>query len=220
MKSIIYWFTRNHVAANFLMLIVLMVGSGTWFGLRKEIFPETAIDAVTITVAYPNASPVEVEKGVILPIEEALEGIDGLKRVTSTATQNVGAVTVEVETAYDVREVMSDVKTEVDAITNFAEAAEEPILKELVLKGRVLQIAVSADAGERVLREMAVWEGATALHAAVCMGKVEEVRELLARQADPSLRNRLGHTALENACLNYFGGAVPKLITDLLLTAA
>lgn len=155
MKALIYWFTRNHVAANFLMVIILMAGTGTWFRLKKEIFPETAIDAVTISVPYPNATPAEVEKGVILPIEEAIEGIDGIKRTTSTSTQNVGAVTVEVETGFDVREVMSDVKTEVDAITNLAEDTEEPILQELVLKGRVLQVAVSADTDERTLREMA-----------------------------------------------------------------
>jgi multidrug efflux pump subunit AcrB len=155
MKALIYWFTRNHVAANFLMIIILMGGTGTWFRLKKEIFPETAIDAVTISVPYPNATPTEVEKGVILPIEEAIEGIDGIKRTTSTSTQNVGAVTVEVETGYDVREVMSDIKSEVDAITNLADDTEEPILRELVLKGRVLQIAVSADTDERTLREMA-----------------------------------------------------------------
>jgi len=154
MESLIHWFTRNHVAANFLMLVILLVGCSTWFKLRKEIFPETAIDAVTISVPYPNASPEEVEKGVILPIEEAIEGLDGIKRVTSTAAQNTGAITVECETGFDVRDIMSDIKTRIDAITNLAEDAEKPILRELLLKGRVLQIAVSADTDERTLLEM------------------------------------------------------------------
>ncbi len=155
MKGIIHWFSRNHVAANFLMLVVVLAGLYTWFQLRKEIFPEIAIDAVAVRVPYPNASPEDVEEGVVIPIEEAIAGINGVSEINSSAVENVGVVTVEVETGYDVREVMDDIKTQVDAIENFAENAESPILEELVITAQVMSIAVSGDTDERTLRKIA-----------------------------------------------------------------
>ena len=66
------WFTRNHVAGNFLMLVVLVAGFATWFTLKKEIFPEVSIDAVSVSIPYPNATPEETERGVVVPVEEAI----------------------------------------------------------------------------------------------------------------------------------------------------
>ncbi len=155
MESLILWFSRNHVAANFLMLLIVVLGVRTWFGLKKEIFPELSINAVSIAVPYPNATPEEVEKGVIIPIEEAIQDIDGIETIRSVAAQSMGAITVEVATGYDVRNVMSDVKTRVDAVQNIAEEAEEPTLEELIIKAQVMSIAVTADTDERTLRELA-----------------------------------------------------------------
>ena len=155
MEGVINWFSRNHVAANFLMLFILMMGFFTWGSLKKEIFPETGVDAVLITVPYPNAAPEEVATGVCLPIEEAVAEIDGVKRVTSTASESVGIVSVEVDTGFNTRDVMDDVKTRVDAITNFAENAEKPVVEELILKNQVLSVGVVADTDERTLREFA-----------------------------------------------------------------
>ncbi len=155
MENIIYWFAKNHVAANFMMAIILVMGFSTWGKLKKEIFPETAIDAVLINVPFPNASPEEVEKGIVLPIEEAIEDLEGIERITSTAAQGMGAVTVEAASGHDVRDLMDDVKTRVDAIDNFAEEAEEPVLEELIIKANVLSVAVSADTDEATLRRLA-----------------------------------------------------------------
>lgn len=113
------WFTRNHVAGNFLMLVVLIAGFATWFKLKKEIFPDLALDAVSVSIPYPNATPEETERGVVIPVEEAIADLQGIKKVRSTASQNVGVVLVEVETGYNVRNVMGDVKSRVDAIDNF-----------------------------------------------------------------------------------------------------
>ena len=155
MEKIIYWFTRNHVAANLLMIAVMVMGLTTWGKLKKEIFPETSINAVTIQVPFPNATPAEAERGVCVPIEEAIMEVDGIRRLTSTAATNVGVVVAEVENGYDVRNVMDDIKTRVDAIDNFPEEAETPVLEELVLNGQVLSVAISAEADEKSLRTMA-----------------------------------------------------------------
>ncbi len=153
MEKIIKWFSGNHVAANFLMLAVIIAGFSTWFQLRKEVFPETAFDAVVVNVPYPNATPDEVTSGVIIPIEEAVADVEGIKRITSNANRNVGSVTIEVKTGYETRDVMDDVKTKVDAIDNFAENAERPVLEELIVNRQILSLAISGETDEASLRE-------------------------------------------------------------------
>ena len=152
MENAIRWFSKNHVAANFVMLLVLLAGFTTWFKLKKEVFPDISLDAVLIQVPFPNATPEDVEDGIILPVEDAITDVDGVKRVTSTAMESMGAITVEVESGYDVRAVMTDVKTQVDAITNFPENAEKATIEEARLNTQVMSVAVSADVDEKTLR--------------------------------------------------------------------
>ena len=154
MEKTIHWFSKNHVAANFVMLLVLLAGFTTWFKLKKEVFPNISLDAVLVQVPFPNATPEEVEDGVLLPVEDAIADVDGVKRVTSTAMESMGTVTVEVETGYDVREVMTDVKTQVDAISNLPEEAEKAIIEEARLDMQVMSVAVSADVDEKTLRQI------------------------------------------------------------------
>ena len=94
MQKSIKWFSGNHVAANFLMLAVLLAGFAAWFQLRKEVFPETSFDAVIVKVPYPNATPEEVVNGIVIPIEEAIAEVEGIKRVTSSAVRNIGTLTI------------------------------------------------------------------------------------------------------------------------------
>jgi multidrug efflux pump subunit AcrB len=155
MDGMIKWFSRNHVAGNLMMVGVVLAGFLTWFQLKKEIFPETSIDAITVSVPYPNATPEETERGVCIPIEEAIADLQGIKKVRSTASQNIGVVFVEVETGYDVRSVMSDVKSRVDAIDNFPEETEKPVLEEILLKAPVMSVTLAADTDEATLRQLA-----------------------------------------------------------------
>ena len=154
-KGIIFWFSKNHVAANFLMLLVVVIGFGTWPKIKKEIFPEISIDAINISVPYPNATPEEVDKGLIVPIEEAIQDVDGIDTIRSVANQTVASVTVEVANGYNVRNVMDDVNSRVDAIQNLAEEAEEPIIQEILITAQVMSIAVSANTDEATLRTLA-----------------------------------------------------------------
>ncbi|MGJ8676434.1 MAG: efflux RND transporter permease subunit [Akkermansiaceae bacterium] len=154
MKNTIKWFSKNHVSANFVMLLVLLAGFSTWFKLKKEVFPSMELDAVLIQVPFPNATPEEVEDGILLPIEDVISDVDGIKRVTATAMESSGAVTVEVDTGYDVRDVMGDLKSKVDSITSFPEKAEEPIFEEATINVQVMSVAVSADVDEKTLRHL------------------------------------------------------------------
>ena len=78
MKGAVAWFAENHVAANLLMLFILM--TGVWAGLttKLEIFPETTLDTITISTSYPGASPSEVEEAVVRKIEEQVAGLAGI----------------------------------------------------------------------------------------------------------------------------------------------
>lgn len=157
MGKVIKWFSENHVSANFLMLVVLLAGFTTWFKLKKEIFPETALDAFLVQVPYPNATAEEVESGVILKLEDSIADIDGIKSYSSTSSENLGVMIVEVDTGYDVRSLMDDVKGAVDSITEFPENAEKPTIKEAVITQQVLSLAISGPEGtdEKALRKMA-----------------------------------------------------------------
>ncbi|MDX1679394.1 MAG: efflux RND transporter permease subunit [Akkermansiaceae bacterium] len=157
MKTAVKWFSRNHVAGNFLMLAILLAGFSSWFQMRKEIFPELAIDAVRVTIPYPNATPVEAERGVNVPVEEAVADLTGIKKIRSTAAQNIGTVTIEAETGYDVGDLLDNVKSRVDAIDNFPLEAEKPVIEEVVVKSPVLKIAITAneDVDEMTLNRLA-----------------------------------------------------------------
>ncbi len=147
----IAWMARNSVAANLAMAIVLMVGLFGVFKTKQEVFPEFSLDTILVQVPYPGASPEETEQGIVLAIEEAVRGLDGVKRVTSTASEGMGAVTVELLLGANGDKVLADVKNAVDRIISFPENAEKPIVSLLARKSRVISLILS---GDRDLREL------------------------------------------------------------------
>ncbi len=155
MLPIIRWFSRNHVAANFLMLALLVGGIVGWSTQRKEIFPETSIDAINISVRYQNATPEEMVTGVVIPIEEGIAEVDGIRRVNSTAVEGFANIVVEIKEGFSLRDVMDDLKTRVDSVDNLAENAERPEYEELLIRAEVMSVAISADTDEATLRRLA-----------------------------------------------------------------
>ncbi|MBS0013876.1 MAG: efflux RND transporter permease subunit [Desulfobacterales bacterium] len=155
MRSVIAWFAGNHVAANLLMLFILMAGIVIAMDIKLEIFPETELDRVSVTVAYPGASPAEVEEGVVRRIEENVAGIEGIKRIDSVAREGMGQVTIEVMTGWDIKKLLDDVKSEVDRITTLPDEAEEPEVRELTRRIQVISVAVYGDIPELTLKDLA-----------------------------------------------------------------
>ncbi len=156
LKGPIAWMAQNHVAANLLMMICLIGGLIMLMSnMKQEVFPEIDTDYITITVPYPGASPEEVENGVILAIEEAVDGIDGIKKITSTASEGVAVVYVELYSDADDDKVSTDIKNEVDRITTLPADAEDPNVELLNNKSEVIQLAVYGDVEESVLKELA-----------------------------------------------------------------
>jgi multidrug efflux pump subunit AcrB len=154
MNGLISWFARNSVAANLLMIVIVFAGLFTVFSLRKEIFPEIDTDMVSVRMMYRGASPEEVEEAIATRIEERIHDLQGIKRITSTSAEGVGTVMIEVLEGADSRAVLNDVKSRVDAIDNFPQESEQPVISELVLRRQVITVAVSGDADERSLKHL------------------------------------------------------------------
>ena len=153
----IAWFARNPVAANLIMVLIIAGGLVSLFGgaIVQEVFPEFSIDLILVQVPYPGAAPEEVEEAVCVRIEEAVQGLVGIKKLTSRARENFGVVTVHVETDADSRKLLDEVKARIDAIDTFPEETEKPIIQELTNRRQVVDVAVYGDADERSLRLIA-----------------------------------------------------------------
>ncbi len=154
MSRVIAWFADNGVAANLLMLLIVVAGVVTLTGIKQEVFPELDSETLLVRVPYPGAAPEEVEEGIVVRIEEAIQDLDGIKEIRSTAGENMGTVIVELLQGADVQKVLGDVKNRVDAIDTFSEEAEEPIVEEALLRRQVLEVAISGPAGERALKRL------------------------------------------------------------------
>ncbi len=154
MKKIIEWFAGNHVAANLLMLFFLIGGILSTLAIKVEFFPDVEPDEIRIIVSYPGASPEEVEEGVIRPIEERVAGLAGVERVTSTAKEGEGIVSIEVVRGWNTDELLQNVKSEVDRITNLPEEAERPIVQKVVRRYPVVSIAIYGDVPESTLKKL------------------------------------------------------------------
>jgi len=155
MEKIIAWFTQNNVAANLLMVFLLVGGLIYGLNSKVEIFPNVNLDKISISVEYPGASPEEVEEGIIYPIEEAISGLAGIKNIDSIALEGWGSVVVEVVKGWDTSTLYDEIKSEVDRLTNLPDTAKRPVVKRLTRKSQVLSIAVYGNLPEHVLKHYA-----------------------------------------------------------------
>ena len=151
----IAWMTRNHVAANLLMLLCMVGGLVLFRGIRQEVFPDFSLGTVTVSVAYPGAGPEEVEQGILLALEEAVQGLEGVAKYTALASEGMGSVQVETVEGTDINRFSQDVQREVDRISTFPEGAETPRIVVDARIREVISVAVAGPQGEGVLREAA-----------------------------------------------------------------
>lgn len=151
----IAWFAKNGVAANLLMLVMVVGGCASLYSLKRELFPQFSLDMITVSVPYRGAAPEEVEEAVIVRIEEAIEGIDGIKEVHSTAVENMGAVSIVVQKGYELAKVKEQVKSRVDAITTFPLETERPIIDEVLIDRDTIWVSIFGNTDERSLKELA-----------------------------------------------------------------
>ena len=154
-RGMIAYMARNGVAANLLMLFMFVAGIIAFGRIVQEVFPESSLDTIAVTVNYPGATPDEVEQAIILRIEEAVQAVEGVKTIASTAREGSATVNVELESGSDISAALDEVKSEVDQIQTFPIEAEEPDVRELTNRQVVMRIALFGDIGERALKETA-----------------------------------------------------------------
>ncbi|YCM45152.1 efflux RND transporter permease subunit [Verrucomicrobiaceae bacterium 227] len=152
---IIAWFAGNSVVANILMIVILVWGSYKAITLRKEAFPSFDAKSVTITVPFNGGIPEDVERGVAIKIEEALQSVDGIDHIRSTSSNTGATVTVDALEDYSLSKLFDEVKVQVDAISTFPGEAEKPIIQENKRSHNVLWVDVHGDASEALLKETA-----------------------------------------------------------------
>jgi len=146
--GIIAWFASNHVAANLLMLLIVAFGIVSSFTIRKQTTPDFELNWVQIRVPYLGAAPQEVEEGVVIKIEEAIQDVPGIVEINSRASEGMGQVTVEVATGEDINEVLTEVKTRIDAISTFPALTEKPIIYKQEVPIHVVFITITGDLDE------------------------------------------------------------------------
>lgn len=151
----IAWMARNHVTANVLMMVLLVGGLFTTTRIKQEVFPDFSLDMVSVSVAYPGASPEEVEQGIVLAIEEAIRGIDEIKEVEATAREGLGVVNAELHTGVDAQKAYQEIDQEVARIVTFPRDAEESQVKLESRRRRVRELTLYGEIDELVLRELA-----------------------------------------------------------------
>ncbi len=147
-KGIIAWFASNHVAANLLMLMILVFGIVSAFTIRKQTTPDFERNWVQIRVPYLGAAPQEVEEGVVIKIEEAIQDIPGIVEINSRAREGLGSVTVEVATGEDINEILTEVKTRIDAISTFPGLTEKPVIYKQEVPVHVVFVTITGDLDE------------------------------------------------------------------------
>ena len=141
----IHWFASNPVVANILMLTILCAGVFTAFTVRKEGFPAFAAETVTVRVPIRGGTPEDVERGVSIKIEEAIESVEGIDHIRSVSSDNIATVTINAKEGYDIKKLLDDVKIRVDAIPRLPEQAEKPVVTEKKRENIVLWVELHGD---------------------------------------------------------------------------
>jgi len=152
----IAWFARNHVAANLLLITILIAGL---FSLSNriplEVFPSFATDRINVNVSLRGATPEDVEKSIAIRIEEAVQDLEGVKQIASRSQEGAAAVTIEVESGYEPREMLADIKSRIDEINTFPVDAEKPVVSLATRKREVIAVTIASIYSEKETREYA-----------------------------------------------------------------
>lgn len=154
-RGIIAWFTNNPVAANLMMLMVMLLGLYSLSNLRQEAMPSLAPSDITISVTYEVGSAEEASRSIAEKIEDALKSVPGIKHITSESTAMGSTVTVERTSGYDLDRLMRDVKAKVDAVNDLPSDADNPVVEEQTRQDHALSIALYGHADQQTLQTLA-----------------------------------------------------------------
>jgi multidrug efflux pump subunit AcrB len=153
--GLIAWFAANHVAANLLMCLIIISGIISAVTIRKQTTPDFELNLIQVRVPYLGAAPQEVEEGVVIKVEEAIQDIQGITEINSTASEGTGTITAEVSREFDINEVLQEVKTRVDAISTFPALTEKPVIYKIEPQMPVIFVTLHGDMDEFARKKIA-----------------------------------------------------------------
>jgi len=151
----IRWMAEHKVASNLLMLIILLGGAMGMMNIKQEVFPEFELGFIIVAVPYSGATPDEIEESILLPIEDSVNGITGIKKITGRAREGMGSLRIELENDADQKSVFDDVKSAVERMTILPDEADDPQVQLPRIRREVLNIALYGDAPARSLIQLA-----------------------------------------------------------------
>jgi multidrug efflux pump subunit AcrB len=155
-RGALTWMAKNRVAANVLMLVLIVGGLVTLAsGVKQEVFPAVDLDEIMVLVAYPGASPAEVEQGVVLAIEEAVGSLDGIKEIRASATEGAATVNIELLLGTDTDRALNEIRGAIDRIASFPENVERPSVSVISTGQQVVSLVLYGDVDEATLRAVA-----------------------------------------------------------------
>ena len=128
MRKLITYFVKYPIVANIVIGVTLIGGILAFVSTKKAFLPDLEVQNISISVAYPGASPEEMEEGVTLKIEEAIKNIAGIDEITSTSSENSARISVSTLTNYDIDEIFTEIKNAVDGVSSFPANAERPLM--------------------------------------------------------------------------------------------
>ena len=152
----IAWFARNHVAANLLMVTLLALGLGSLnFNIPLEVFPTIEPRTISVVVSVPGAMPEEMETSVSIKLEEAVQDLEGIEDIVSTASEGRATLNLTLDDGYDANNILSDIKNRIDAINNLPANAERPVVSLAKRMREVISVAIAGDVSELEIRQVA-----------------------------------------------------------------
>ena len=194
----IAWMAANNIAANLAMIILIGGGIFMAFSVQKEVYPDFQLDVVVVQVAYPGASPSEVEQGILLPVEETVKGVQGIREMTSTAREGSGEVLLELVAGIDRIKTFQEIDQAVNRIRTFPDDAEEPEVRLQSQQREVMQIALYGDVDIWTLRKLAERVRDSLLNnEAITQVEIGNVPEYVTHVEIPSYRLREYNLTLE-----------------------
>ena len=145
MKKIVSIFVKYPFYANIIIFVMLVGGTLSFMTMKRSFFPDVKEKIISISVAYPGASPKEMEEGITVRIEESIRGIAGIKEVTSTSSENFANVRIEATGQYDIDETLMEVKNAIDGITSMPVDAEKPVVSKIRSRSMAMYVGLSGD---------------------------------------------------------------------------
>jgi len=139
----IEWFAKNHVAANLMMVGIMLMG---WLAVKNdiplELIPDFQLGSISVTTVLPGGNPTSIEETITARIEEAVADLEGIKKITSRSSEEISVVGIEIEPDYNDLDLLNDVKIRIDALNTLPVQAEQPIIELTDFPVNVVGLAI------------------------------------------------------------------------------